>query len=470
MSVASYAPPGASRVSQYLSLGYIIEITFICWIFAGVMGKMIPVFFIPAIKSLRPHYFVAMVMAAMIPLNYMLVKYRFSAKSPAFYSILLWMGFVGVALASFGNLLPAKFIFYPRQGSTDLLIVKWFFMLVVLLLFLHFYHAAKERPNLIARAVNMLDTSFIYYFLFGWPLYLGVATHKISLETYSLFTVPGEDLDSLFRFCPGDYPNGAGEMLAFYIVFLLLMRRNLRFVPIKFMVAIPALLLTTTRGGIFPAFAVFGAVMAYIAVMKVGGTNFYRMRLINILAIAAVVGSIVFLLTVGRNIEIIAEKMDILYKGITNVSESKSVNMRYVNWAIAIRIFFTTLGMGDGFAQYLETHNLVIELMAEIGILGTLFFVLFVAVRFMAVFKAYLNRAMGRKGLVPDFIRFILVATPVNAFFALTNHNLFHFTFWFLAVATFMIEARTEKDAVSEEATAEAPEALPPPISPAQAT
>jgi hypothetical protein len=420
----------------------VMELLLLCYIFAGVMGKLIPIFFIPAIKSLRPHYGVACIMAGSLLAYFTFYKPGLgSIKSYCLPSILAWGGFVGVGAISFLNLKPMQVLLYQRPEGVDPLFIKWTLMIVLIVLCLYFYQVAKTRKGLVQKIVKALDRAFVTYFLVGWPFYILAITKKISLETYALFTVPGENVESIYRFCPGDYPNGAGELMAFYIVFLIFMRRHVKYVPLKMMVGMPALLLTTTRGGIIPAFAVLFAFLAYRFMVHLSLFSYNKIsRKVVFMMVLLVLGSGI-LIGVGSQIDIVVQKIEILYKGLGHITDSASSEERLVNWGIAFKILHDTCGLGDGFGRHIETHNVVIQELAEIGIIGTSFFVFYVIVRIMAIADAYFRKSWGRAGVEPDFIRMLLVAVPVNAFFSLTNHNLFHFVFWFISIASFIVES-----------------------------
>ena len=268
-------------------------------------------------------------------------------------------------------------------------------------------------------------------------------THKITVETYTLFVVPSEDLEKSFiRFGPGDYPNGAGEMLAFYIIFLVFMRRHLKLVPLKFIVAIPTLIFTMTRSCIIPALTVVGLFLAGLFFRKLFSQDIYKLSRNAILASISIVAGLLILAVIFKDLEVVAARVQQLYDAIVNITESATVLKRIELWQEALGIFYQTVYMGNGFGRYLGTHNLFLEFLAEIGVAGTLFYVFFVLFRVLAIAAAYLRDSFGKTGIYPDFIRMLVVAAPVNALFALTNHNLFHFVFWFLAVASFIVEGR----------------------------
>jgi len=420
----------------------LLEVLLVAWIFSGVMGKLIPVFYIPVVKSLRPHYFIACLMAGVTLVNFFALKYSFgSATSFNFLSIAAWSAYVGVALVSFINLKPYEFFSYPRKIGTDSLFIKWAFTVVLLFLFIHFYEAAKLRKDLIRKMVKTLDWSFVVYFPLAWALFLALITKKISVETYNLFIVPADELDpNLIRFSPGDYPNGTGEIIAVYIVFLLLMRRHLRFVPIKMMIALPALLLTGTRAGILPALTILVLFFACAFFRKLFSANLYQIPYAFLIMCAGAVAAGVGGLLYYKSINYFAARAVTLYNGIVNIEQSGSVLKRLLVWQQALNISQNSTFLGDGFGKYGGTHNLFLQMFAEIGVIGALFYVLFILLRLLAVSDVYLRYTRNSRSIEADFVRMLLVAAPVNAGFALTNHNLFHFIFWFLCLATFIVE------------------------------
>ena len=144
--------PGPADMGNPLLALKLLEILLLVWIFSGVMGKMIPVFFIPAVKSLRPHYFVASMMGGLILVNLIGLKYTFGpARSWCFLSLAAWTAFVGISFVSFFNLSPMQVLLYPRELGTDSLFVKWALMIVLMTVFIHFYFVAREREDLILK-------------------------------------------------------------------------------------------------------------------------------------------------------------------------------------------------------------------------------------------------------------------------------------------------------------------------------
>lgn len=428
--------------AKYLHALILLEFLLVLWIFSGVMGKLIPVFYIPVVKSLRPHYFIACLMAGVAVINFLALKYSFgSITSFNFLSILAWSAYIGIALVSFINLKPYEFFSYPRKIGTDSLFVKWAFTVVLLFLFIHFYEAARIRKDLIKKIVKTLDWSFVVYFPIAWALFFALVTNTISVDTYNLFIVPADELDpNRIRFSPGDYPNGTGEILGVYIVFLLLMRRHLRFVPIKMIIAIPALLLTGTRAGILPALTILTLFFIYAFFRKLFTANRYKIPYPFIIMGAVAVSAGVGLLLYYKSINNFASRVIVVYNGIINFEQSSSVLRRLQLWQEAMNISQNSTFLGDGFGKYGATHNLLLQMFAEIGIAGALFYVLFVLLRVLAVSDVYLRYTRNSRSIEADFVRMLLVAAPVNAGFALTNHNLFHFIFWFLCLSTFVVE------------------------------
>jgi len=421
---------------------------FLLWIFAGIMGKMIPVFYIPIVQSVRPHFFIASAMTAVAAVGLLYGKYRsIRMDSFNFVSLVAWFGFIGVSAVSFINLNPIQVFAYPRPSGTDSLFVKWAFLIMLMILFIHFYHAARVDRNMTARIVNVVDKSFIAYFFVGWLLYLAVVLGKISRETYFLFTLEFQVAEqiTLLRFCPGDYPNGAGEMLAFYIIFLVCMRRYIKYLPLKFLVGTGSLILTTTRAGILPAFTVVGLFCFYTFIKKISASHVLKLSRKAFVGLIALAIGLVLVAFAAKNISAVAQRMSILYIGIVNISESKSAIERVERWDESLKVFSDTIYMGEGFGRFLETHNVIFQLLAEVGIGGTFFFIIFVLLRVAATVNVYVHSSYGKKGIEADFIRMLIAAIPANAFFALTNHNIFHFTFWFLAISTFMVEAQQER-------------------------
>jgi O-antigen ligase len=155
---------------------------------------------------------------------------------------------------------------------------------------------------------------------------------------------------------------------------------------------------------------------------------------------AGVISAGVGILLYYKSINYFAARVITLYNGIMNIEQSGSVLKRLHLWQQALNISQNSTFLGDGFGKYVGTHNLFLQMAAEIGMVGALFYVLFILLRLLAVSDVYLRYTRNSRSIEADFVRMLLVAAPVNAGFALTNHNLFHFIFWFLCLATFVVE------------------------------
>ena len=376
-----------------------------------------------------------------------------------FLSLVAWFCFIGVSALSFVNLPLMDVLIYPRKLGNDSLLAKWVLIVVLMFLSIHFYNEIIVNTHIINNIVKALDRSFILYFIIGWPLYLAVIFKQISLDTYFLFTVAFNipEKGSVYTFVLVTTQMVQGEMLAFYIIFLLFMRHHIKYVNVKFIVATVSIILTTTRAGIIPAFTITGLVLAYRFLVGAASFNPQCVRRKTVFRIALL---LILLVAIGfllPNVKFIVYRMQTLYHGIVYLTESESVQTRFILWNEAMDTFRRTAYLGDGFGKYLETHNLILQLLAEIGFAGTLFFLLFIILRILAVCAAYVQSSFGKSGIKADFIRMLLAALPANAFFALTNHNLFHFTFWFLVISTFIVEVQNVSQQLkSSYATADA--------------
>lgn len=114
---------------------------------------------------------------------------------------------------------------------------------------------------------------------------------------------------------------------------------------------------------------------------------------------------------------------------LTDISQA-SAGTRLVYWKVAWAYFVEHPLWGIGWGKLVQTHNLPLELLAEVGIVGFISFYALMLWLLGLFLKAYYLLPSESHLKVP--LLSIILAFLSCLFFDLTNHGQFHFVFWYL--------------------------------------
>lgn len=374
---------------------------------------------------------------------------------------LLCPGFLPYQFRAFYFVLPAFFLFYTKlyykELKTLLLFLPFFLFALASSYFcinrpaMHFEESLVTRVGLFAcealfmfgaafclrdrimaeekkRLIRLYLSAFFISLFVGYMLFIGYYSKLLSWEMVDKFTVITQMGWGILRFSPGSYPNEYGIVASFVASILLLMiveRKNPSFqlgfskksLFFFFGLTFGALLLTTTRA----AYLSFVFALMYIFCIS------KSFRYLSFLGLAA---AMIFFIFMGDRLELALEILTSSFK--PSYYNDVSMQLRFEHWQESFEAFNTFPLFGRGFGTLFYVHNVYIELIAELGLIGCLTLVFFGVAYFfqhqVAIKKIFLKRWAPPEEL---FSNRVIVLGLIHVFsFALTNHNMNHHLTW----------------------------------------
>lgn len=293
---------------------------------------------------------------------------------------------------------------YPLFRSF-LLMAQTLFMLGAALC----YTGDKER------LIKLYLGGYFISLAIGYLFFLGYYSHHIPLALIERFSIETQIGWNLLRFSPGTYPNEYGNISSFVLSILLIFfgrkKKFLTFVMI--VLTFIAFLLTTTRAA-YLSFIVSLVYLSFTSKEIRKLMFFFLMMGIAILA-ALKLYSIDF--------------VKIFIGGLKTISlGSGSTGIRIAAWIKGFLELNQQIFLGNGFGSDIYAHNIYLELLFELGIIGILIL--------LVTIIAYLsNHSLGLKSFwdqKKDFMGQITMIGLIHVFlFAITNHNLHHHLTYF---------------------------------------
>lgn len=287
------------------------------------------------------------------------------------------------------------------------------------------FHGEKEK---------LIKLYLMGYFLslaIGYLLFFGYYTHTITLETIERFSIEAQIGWNFLRFSPGTYPNEYGNISSFALsILLVFFARKRKFLTlIMITLTFIAFLLTTTRA----AYLSFIISLIYL--------SFQSREVRRLMTFFSIIGIII--LSVLRMYSF--DFMKIFIGGIKAISFSGgSVGIRAAAWLKGFFDLNQHLFFGNGFGSDIYAHNIYLELLFELGLIGSL--ILSVTVTFyLASYNAGLKHFWREK---KTFMGMTTMISLIHTFlFALTNHNLHHHLtlFSFLLFNLYLFSKRNDE-------------------------
>jgi O-antigen ligase len=276
----------------------------------------------------------------------------------------------------------------------------------------------------------------------GYLFFLGYCTHLISLETVERFSIEAQIGWNLLRFSPGTYPNEYGNISSFVLsVLLVFYARKKKFLTLTMIIlTFIAFLLTTTRA----AYLSFIFCLVFL--------SFVSREIRKLMAFLSTIGiAILFCLRIYS-----IDFIKIFIGGIKAISFSEgSVGIRAAAWAKGFFDLNQHLFFGNGFGSDIYAHNIYLELLFELGIIGVLLLIVTI-VFYLSSYSVGLKHFWREK---KTFMGVITTISLIHVFlFALTNHNLHHhLTFFsFLLFNLYLLSKRNDEVKASYFARTEA--------------
>ena len=385
-------------------------ITF-AFIALGPLGNILTPHFFPS--SFRTYYF----LLPFFPVFFVDGKERFAKIGIIFLPFFLYCFVSALNIEIFGN--PNEP--YPVLRFF-LLLCQFFFILGAV----SCLRKEEELTQIIKTYINFYSISLAIGWLFFIGFYLGV----IPFSFIARFSVLAQFGWGMLRFSPGSYPNEYGIVSSFVLSILTLiyldkknspLKFSNKWFPILFIATYLAFLLATTRA----AYLSYFACLVYL-IWKSGSfvKQFTKLCLTVIISFG-------LLSTLNLNM------FDILSSGFSQKINEGSLGERYLIWIESINKAKEHPILGIGFGGLTNIHNVYLQLLFELGFIGSIILAVSLFVSLIESFFRYKRPILDNSSL---FIGKIKMVGLINVlFFAASNHNLNHHLTWlvfFLCLVT----------------------------------
>lgn len=265
------------------------------------------------------------------------------------------------------------------------------------------------------KLVTFYLAGFFISLLVGYFFFIGFYSGFISFRTIERFSVETQMGWGLLRFSPGTYPNEYGNVASFALSILLLLYAKKKHLLTLLFAALTfiALLLTTTRA----AYLSFGVALIYLCITST--------EIRKLLFKLFLFGTAILFLLKAYSINIFS----IFIRGLKAISLMEgSAGIRLSYWIKGFRDLDQSIIFGNGFSTNIYAHNIYLELLFELGIVGAFLLVstviYYLSENSFSIRKLLLDKEKGT-------INQIMIIGLIHTFlFALTNHNMHHHLTW----------------------------------------
>jgi O-antigen ligase len=375
----------------------------------GPLGNMLTPHFFP--DSFRTYYF----LLPLFPIYFLLVRERIAKIGILFLPFLIYSYFSAHVVDKFGdaNEPHTVFRFY-------LLICQFFFIIGAA-------SALKKKEEVL----SLLKTYLTFYSLSlaaGYVFFIGYYLKIFPFSVLARFSVLTQFGFGLLRFSPGSYPNEYGIVSSFVLSVLAvifldkkydLFNFSRKWFAFFFLSTFLAFLLTTTRA----AYLSF-----LVSVIYLSWKSGYFIRVFTSISLF-ILGFFCFLLLFKINM------FDILSHGFTQRFDEGSLGDRYFMWLETIEHAKEDTFWGAGFASLTNVHNVYLQLLFELGFVGT---VLLLGSLFISFIESFFRHKRPIPDEISPFLSKIRMVGLINVLsFAASNHNLNHHLTWFVCFLCF---------------------------------
>ena len=370
----------------------------------GPLGNILTPFFLP--KSFRLYY----LLLPFFPLFFLMAKERIAKIGIIFLPLLTY--------CFFSSYLVEKFDLANEEHT----LFRFFLLLCQFFSVVGAASVLKEQQQVL-KLLKAYLYSFFASLAVGYVFFFGYYLKVVPFNLIQQFSVLAQFGWGLLRFSPGSYPNEYGIVASFVLSILFLTylekRQNLFDLPKKwfnvfFLATFIAFLLTTTRAAYLSFFMSF----IYITTKE---KNFLKIAFRFALFIGAC-----FLLLKPFGIHM----FQILRGGFQEKINEGSLGERYEMWQEAIKRLEGNGFLGVGFASLTNAHNVYIQLLFELGFVGS---VLLFGSLFFALIESFFKYKRPLQDKTFIFLQKIKMFGLINVLsFAASNHNLNHHLTWFV--------------------------------------
>jgi O-antigen ligase len=289
----------------------------------------------------------------------------------------------------------------------------------------------KERLYII----NVYIKGYLISLICGYIIFIGYYMGLISFDLIKKIEVLPQLGYGLLRFAPGSYANEYGIVSSFMlsIITILILNKNIRTslnykilnkifsLLIIYILIIIALFLTTTRTAYISYIVSLMYVLIYNYNIKRFLSNFFKIMLIFI-----VIFSIVQIY--------IYDIWNILITGYIGLFDKDASAYARISELESLKNYFLdNLILGTGFGSVSGMHNLYMQFLFELGLIGVcILIIIFMIIIYLVIYTK-------REKINNSFIKLISNIGLIHIlWFALSNHNLNHHLTWFVILLCYM--------------------------------
>ncbi len=366
-----------------------------CFVFFGPLGTLLTPPFMP--YAFRFYHF----LLTLSPLFFVNLRAR------EWKTVLAFVPFMGYCLFS-------AYFTHNKDFHRDAYPLFRCFLFVAQCLFM--FGAAfclRDRDERV-RLIRIYLAGFFISLVIGYIFYIGFYSGKISFATIHRYSVEAQMGWGLLRFSPGTYPNEYGNVSSFALSLLLLLyAKKKRFLTFIFTgLTFIAFLLTTTRA----AYLSFGVTLAYLCITS--------LEIRKMVTKITILGLTFLLILKAYSIDF----FKIFVAGAKTISFTYgSTGIRVAEWIKGFEDLNKSIFLGNGFGANILAHNVYLELLFEVGLIGTLL------LGGTLIYYFGENSHRIRKIFAQLNVHQITIVGLIHVFlFAATNHNMHHHLTWFV--------------------------------------
>lgn len=368
----------------------------------GPLGNILTPHFLPT--SFRAYY----VLLPLFPLFFLFATKERIVK----IGILFLPLFLYCALSAF---------FVETLGSANEPHTVFRFFLLLCQFFFILGAAASLRNK--TEPIQLIQTYLNFYYLslsIGYTFFIGYYLKIFPLWLLDRFSVLTQFGFGILRFSPGSYPNEYGIVSSFVlsILTLLYLEKNpplsKKRISFFFFATFIAFLLTTTRA----AYLSYFICLIYLTWKSGKFLKYFSYFTLSILTLFTL------LLFINLNM------FRILSAGFTQKLTEGSLGERYFLWQEIMEKGEEGWLFGVGFGSLTNAHNVYLQLLFELGCIGTILLLGTLAFSFLESFFKFRRSPTDETSIFFSKIRMVGLINVLS--FAASNHNLNHHLTWFV--------------------------------------
>lgn len=404
---------GITQLNNILIKGFIV---------LGPIGKLIPIW--SNMHSFRFFYL-------LLPIGVIVFLFNTKKNAKSLQRIKICVPLIFYSILS--AFIATAFYDIEMIDSNNPILRIILFLFLFLFVILASEVAEKFNEEKKIKLIFLYIKGYTISLIVGYVMFIGYYLNVFSLNILEPYHVLLQMGYGLLRFSPGSYPNEYGIVSSFVlsIITLLMIKKNVlqeiygKNIRCKFLLyflwigTLVALFLTTTR-------AAYIAYLLTLVYLCCEGANIFSMMKRFLLVL--IIGFILLILCQVYLYDVVSI-LTVGYETFTD--ENASAYERFYAWNEAQEKFEGLWLFGLGFGMANGIHNVYLQSIFELGIIGTLIVIFTIFI--LAIYEnKYKNNKSG----------FLLVVRNIGLihvlWFAMSNHNLNHHLTWFCVLLCYI--------------------------------